>query len=48
MATLSHIDIGVDVSKLHLDICFHQTGKALRIAISERRIKKFSKDIIIV
>lgn len=43
MATLSHVDVGVDVSKLHLDVCLHQTGKALRIANSERGLAKFSE-----
>lgn len=43
MATLSHVDVGVDVSKLHLDVCLHQTRKTLRIANSERGIKQLTK-----
>ena len=43
MATLSHVDVGVDVSKLHLDVCLQQTGKTLRIANSERGIKQLQR-----
>ena len=42
MATLSYVDVGVDISKKHLDICLHQTGKSFRIVNSEHGLEKLS------
>jgi transposase len=40
MATLSYVDVGVDISKKHLDICLHQSGKTLRVANSQHGLGK--------
>lgn len=43
MVMLSHVDVGVDVSKKHLDVCLHQTGKAIRVINSEQGLRQFSE-----
>ncbi|HSW48319.1 MAG TPA: transposase [Candidatus Saccharimonadales bacterium] len=43
MVTLSSIDVGVDVSKKHLDIHLHQIGKSARIANSATGITELEK-----
>lgn len=42
MATLSNVDVGVDISKQHLDAHFHQTGKAIRIQNSSTGLTKLT------
>lgn len=37
--------IGVDVSKNHLDICFHETQKTLRINNTDKAIIKFVRSL---
>lgn len=45
MAILSHIDIGVDVSKKHLDIYLHQEKKAFHVPNTVEGINKFISSI---
>jgi transposase len=45
MTILSHIDIGVDVSKNHLDFYLHQEKKAIHVPNTEKGINKFISSI---
>jgi transposase len=45
MGTVARIDIGVDVSKKHLDIFLHQTERHFRIVNTSEGITKFANEL---
>jgi transposase len=43
MVTLSQVDVGVDISKRHIDVCLYQTGKEVHIPNSTEGLTKLTK-----
>src|SRR6185437_10312834 len=43
MSTVSHVDVGVDVSKKHLDVYFHQLQKGMHVTNDQKGLQKLRK-----
>ncbi len=46
MSKVSKVDVGVDISKKHLDFCFHQVGKAIRVPNSMEGLNKLKSLLV--